>query len=407
MGDVVIFTYEGMRKENHIKVKGTDTLDFNFFVKLASSIFDSNYKYITDLRTQRITMIIKCKNRETKEFEQITTIGDLITEKYRDPNTKGVISEIYLRFPETYISPFRILSGSSASSKYGRANPSKMAIGYSITLIAGREVKMLPAPMINSDFTRWSILSSSDGNRVLDIIKRAYTDCEGNPNDETYKIIIENIRELMEIKTTEHLRRQHSETMVVNRKNRLDEVFNQKVVEIGRLIDKCSNFKEKISEELQVRRGRDSDKIAQAKHEALKEFLPSTALKRNFIFKITPNDTVPFNMKEIEVTAANLEELKTEIKKKIPILTEEDNIDISKAVSDGDDPVPFKRLDQIKDKENILIDISVQSGGYRETPKRKKRRDTRRKKRKNTRRKNTKRKNTKRKNTKRRNTKKR
>ena len=112
------------------------------------------------------------------------------------------------------------------------------------------------------------------------------------------------------------------------------------------------------------------------------------------------------------LVVGTLDELKTEIKKSLGI-KEGEAIEISEAVSPGDPkPEPFTTLDDIKDKEMIQIHRSVK-GGYREKPKRKKRkntkrkkkRDTRRKKRKNTKR--NKRKNTKRKNTKRKNTKKR
>ena len=124
--------------------------------------------------------------------------------------------------------------------------------------------------------------------------------------------------------------------------------------------------------------------------------------ERDFILMIVPSSLMPGG-KRIKVKAADLEELKTEIKKQITKANGSiENIVISKPVPDSKVPVPFKTLDEIKDRDMIQIHKSVQSGGYRENPKRKKRKNTMRKKRKNTMRK--KRKNTKRKNTKRKNT---
>jgi hypothetical protein len=139
--------------------------------------------------------------------------------------------------------------------------------------------------------------------------------------------------------------------------------------------------------------------------------------RRDLLLMIAPN-YVLYKPTKLKINAGDLDDLKRQIEEHIlglgvgsSSLKKTDNIEISRAVPPGTDPVPvpFKTLDEIQDKQKIQIHRSVQ-GGYRENPKRKKRKNTMRKKRKNTmrkKRKNTKRKNTKRKNTKRKNTKKR
>ena len=71
---------------------------------------------------------------------------------------------------------------------------------------------------------------------------------------------------------------------------------------------------------------------------------------------IVPSDIVPFGMK-IKVEAADLEELKTEIKRQITTLNADENIEISEAVPIGTDPVPFKTLDEINKLEDKNIQI--------------------------------------------------
>ena len=115
---------------------------------------------------------------------------------------------------------------------------------------------------------------------------------------------------------------------------------------------------------------------------------PSSGKKRRFQLDVAPSDLYNASSNimitdtgyaRVWVVVGTLDELKTTIKRDLNI---EDDIEISKAVSDGDPkPVPFTTLDDIKDREEIQIHRSVH-GGYREKPKRKKRKNTMRKKKK-------------------------
>ena len=343
MSDSVIFTYRGDYGGIKVTFDDTDTID-HIYLRLATSIFSrSNPNYIQELQANTIKMIIKCIKMGSDNYDTITDIQQLKSETYRDEETKEVTSEIYLKFPHSYRTPFRILSGISANSKYRRASPGEKAWGFHITLLAGNEVKMLPRP--NTNFLRWNFLSSDRNNIVYNYINEAYKENGGNVDDENYKRIMDEIKESMRIKIAEHLVK-----MEENRKKRLEAVFNTYVVNLADI---------------------PADTLDDTPGDTLDD-TPGDTLdeqdKKSFKFK--------------NMISSKIQEFCEKNARRIEGIRQESIEDFM--------PISSKRIE----------------GGYRKTPKRKKRRDTRRK---NTKRKNTmrsKRKNTKRKNTKRKNTKK-
>ena len=359
--EYVIFTFvfDVHKKEFKVPIVDADTFD-GIKNKLITEI--QNYlENPLDLKSDEITVILKGRQRSTVDtFEIIRNTEELLSEKYRY-KSKQVISQIHLSYPKNYNPPFNI-DGSVSSEEKSHLSPEK-AWGYHILLKAGNTLQEVP-PLkgMPTDYLRWSILCSDDNSNLVYIcIKMAYSDCGGDPKNETYMKKMQEINELMKTRQIESFFN-NSEKTRDKRLKRLDQVFNVKVVEIA------SSLREQELEKKQA--GQSSVLTEQQETQAT-----TTGTKEHNFKKMILEKLKSF----YDVRLAHVEELR------------------QKAAAEWNPNRSAKKPEVTDDKH----------GGYREHPKRKKRKNTRRKKRRDTRRKNTmrnKRKNTmrnKRKNTKR------
>ena len=347
MSDSVIFTFE---EDGELKLDVEDSEKIDGIIgRIAENILDEDTK--TEFKSRKFEMIIKCKNSGSENFEDITTIKQLKSDTYRDPTTKKVISQIYLEYPEHYKPPFTIDDWESSDKKYhGIESDNSKAWGYRIVLEAGDTVKILPIPeRRHTDFLRWSTLCSDRKSKFS----------QGGLD-----LVCRWIAEAYTgCGGTE------------------SETYKEKMKNINDLME--TRIQEKFSPESTKTRINRINRLRRVFNEKVVD-IANLIPDKSFDFKRMISESIQSycqmkaNMYSTKKARIDRQQLR--------------------------EALPYQNPDWVGHSAQGTI------GGYREPPRRKKRKNTMRKKRKNTMRKKTKRKNTmrnKRKNTKRKNTKKR